>query len=215
MDQSNIQMIPVELTIYNSDPLVQSYTNIHLIGMDVDYEPTDNLLSSKNIISVQLINLEKLENKNIYTSPIALLQTIKNIKVCHYTLKTNFIWRNYFLMTNNYNQIPSEVEHINILTDVCYTNRYSLTIPFPIGIKSITINTKCVKNAIKKLLQNLSNLPVGLEKLTITFNTFSPLSYLPSFAIKPVDFIKELENKLRIPFGCSLIFDNYHIDCLL
>ncbi len=112
-----------------------------------------------------------------------------------------------FLMKCLQKNIPSGITFINILYD--YTSRFGFTDDFPLNFptstRQIRINILCVKESIKYCTDICGNLPINLQKLIITYYDYSKINYY----VEKSNLEMELTDKIKLPFGCKLIFNKF------
>ena len=196
-----------EYILYKTPEILIKTKSINEIIINDNYPIDDKLILCKNIkfVTVNTKN-KKSFNNYIITHPIANLQNIYSLNHIGIANICNYIYENNFLMRYIYKNLPYGITHVNILHDYRFRMSFDeLPINFPLSVIQIRINIILVKESIKYCADICNNLPINLEKLIICHCDYSRTYYYT----ENFDFEKELQNNIKLPFGCKVIMENF------
>lgn len=201
--------------LYRTPDIIKKTPSINEIIINDNYPIDNELTLNKNIRTVSIYsNNNSIFDSQLVYHPIANLQNIYSLK--HINLNSdnfnnvhmcNYMYENNFLMKCLQKTIPLGITSINILYD--YVSRLGFTDDFPLNFPTSTlqirINILCVKESVKYCTDICGNLPINLQKLIITYCDYSKINYY----VEKYDIEMELNNKIKLPFGCKLIVEKF------
>jgi len=191
----------LDLTNNVYDTEVIKYPNIYMIKVNLTYDPPDALILNTNIKWINLC--EYGIGPIICTSPIAKLQNICRLS---YNDKIYLTWNNYCITNSISESFSEDIEYVNIAET---NTNFDVILPFnfPVNVKILKIEVKCSEKWLSLLLSVFSNLPTNLEKLIISFDNTDNARGWGDFFDR--EFIKTLNEKIKLPHNCKLIIDPY------
>jgi hypothetical protein len=201
--------------LYKTPDIIKKTPSINEIIINDNY-PIDRELTFNKYIRIVSIysNNNSIFDSQLVIHPIANLQHIYSLK--HINLNSyksnnvylcNYIYETNFLMKCLQKNIPPGITSVNILYD--YASRFGFTDDFPLNFptstRQIRINILYVKESVKYCADICGNLPINLQKLIITYCDYSKINYY----VEKCDMEIELNDKIKLPIGCRLIFDKF------
>ena len=189
-EYKRIEDVPI-----NEYPLIHTVKDIH---PDYFKSPLFNKIKEWTNLKFVSFDIKNYKNQK-FINKIANFKFLSIVllidyEYSHFTQvnKGKYIFENkmtiFFPSISELDEIPANIEYLNIIDDgkTDYAN-----IPYNIKHLHLTIRNNKFKQ---------SNLPISLEDITITVP-----EHFRQFVQK-----EDIENNIKIPFGCKLIIDNLH-----